>query len=145
MDTVAAKPSPHGTGKSRHIVFVCLHGSAKSLIAAEYLNRKAAEAGLDLRASSAGKEPDPGIPPHVVEGLRERGFDVAGRIPVSAKDAGLATAHRVIAFGCGLDGIPTHGAPEQWADCPAVSEGFEPAWRHITLKVDQLLSLEPKP
>jgi arsenate reductase (thioredoxin) len=83
------------------IAFVCLHGSAKSLIAAEYLNRLAAQRGLA---------------------------------------ANLAAAHRVIAFGCELRAGPLHSPPvEQWADCPAVSEGFEPAWRYITTRIDRIL------
>ena len=41
----------------KHIAFVCLHGSAKSLMAAEYLNRRAIERGLALEASSADASP----------------------------------------------------------------------------------------
>ena len=36
------------------VVFVCRHGSAKSLVAAEYLQRLAERQGLDLRATAAG-------------------------------------------------------------------------------------------
>jgi len=43
----------------KKIAFVCLHGSAKSLIAAEYMNRVAqARAGLALTATTSGPEPD---------------------------------------------------------------------------------------
>ena len=126
------------------IAFVCLHGSAKSLIAAEYLNRKAAQRGLALRATAAGLEPDPAIPSHVVRGLAEQGFDVAHRVPAAASAANLATAHRVIAFGCPLpDDARSAQAVEQWADCPAVSEGFEPAWRYITTRIDRILEATP--
>ena len=38
------------------IAFVCLHGSAKSLIAAEYFNRVAIERKLPLRAPSKPEE-----------------------------------------------------------------------------------------
>jgi protein-tyrosine-phosphatase len=38
------------------VAFVCLHGSAKSLIAAEYLNRVAIERKLPLRATTSGPE-----------------------------------------------------------------------------------------
>ncbi|WP_189043981.1 hypothetical protein [Aliidongia dinghuensis] len=46
---------------ARKIAFVCLHGSAKSLIAAEYLNRAARERGLPLTATTAGPEPDAAV------------------------------------------------------------------------------------
>jgi len=65
----------------RKVLFVCLHGSAKSLIAAEYFNRLAAARGLGVRATSAGTEPDAEIPPRVAQGLRADGIDVEGRRP----------------------------------------------------------------
>ena len=58
------------------VLFVCLHGSPKSLIAAEYFNRLAAARGLGARAVSAGTEPDDVIPPRVVQGLRADGIDL---------------------------------------------------------------------
>jgi len=129
--------------KPKHIAFVCLHGSAKSLMAAEYLNRRAAEAGVALRADSAGIEPDPEVPPHVVAGLRGKGTDVAGRVPNEATAGHLARADRVIAFGCDLgDRVKGAQAVEQWADCPAVSDGFEPAWRYIPRRVDAIVEAE---
>lgn len=41
-----------------NIAFVCLHGSAKSLIAAEFCKRLAAERGTTLQATTSGPEPD---------------------------------------------------------------------------------------
>lgn len=121
------------------IAFVCLHGSAKSFIAAEVLNRTAAARGLALRAASLGVEPDAELPPHVVAGLREKGYDVAGRVPVAATAAALAAYPRVIAFGCDAGPLVPGKTVEQWAECPAVSDGFEPAWAWITARVEALL------
>lgn len=122
------------------VAFVCLHGSAKSVIAAEYLNRRAVERGLALRATAAGLEPDATIPSYVTQGLQAHGIDVSKRLPVAVTPAGLAPASRVIAFGCEIgDARPPSAPVEQWSDCPAVSEGFEPAWRYITARVDRLL------
>jgi arsenate reductase len=61
---------------SQKVAFVCLHGSAKSLIAAEYFNHLAAERNLPLRAITSGPEPDNKVPENVVAGLKSRGFDV---------------------------------------------------------------------
>jgi hypothetical protein len=54
---------------ARTVVFVCLHGAAKSVIAGAYLNRLARERGLDIHATAAGIEPEPEIPLHVRDGL----------------------------------------------------------------------------
>jgi protein-tyrosine-phosphatase len=65
---------------SQKVAFVCLHGSAKSLIAAEYFNRIAIEKNLPLRATTSGSEPDNEVPENVVAGLKRRGIDV-GQVP----------------------------------------------------------------
>jgi protein-tyrosine-phosphatase len=54
------------------VLFVCLHGSAKSLIALELFRRLAKERGVDVQADWAGIEPDAAIPPRVVQGLWAR-------------------------------------------------------------------------
>jgi hypothetical protein len=58
-----------------NVFFVCLHGSAKSVIAAEQLRRLAAARGVSIAVHSAGLEPDDAIPPRVVQGLLEEGID----------------------------------------------------------------------
>jgi len=57
---------------SQKVAFVCLHDSAKSLIAAEYFNRIAIERNLQLRANTSGPEPDNEVPENVVAGLKSR-------------------------------------------------------------------------
>ena len=122
------------------VAFVCLHGSAKSVLAAEYLNHSARERGLHVSATASGREPDAEIPAKVVEGLRARGFDVRGRKPVAASPEGFAGADVVVSFGCDLDGmVPAERTIELWSACPAVSDDFEAAWRFITQRVDRLL------
>ena len=114
---------------SRKIAFVCLHGSAKSLIAAEYLNRRARERRLDLHATTSGPEPDAEVPPNVIAGLLGREIDARGRQPQRLSAAGLADAVHVVSFGCDLDGLsPAATTIERWDDCPAVSEDFDIAW-----------------
>lgn len=48
------------------VLFVCLHGSAKSVIAAAYFERLVVQRGVDVRAMSAGVEPDAEIPSGVM-------------------------------------------------------------------------------
>ncbi|HXQ66531.1 MAG TPA: hypothetical protein VN980_08165 [Alphaproteobacteria bacterium] len=124
----------------RTVAFVCLHGSAKSLIAAEYLNRAARERKLDLLATTSGPEPDPEVPPNVLDGLALRGIDARARVPVSVTAAALARADHIVSFGCDLRGLaPAERAVERWDDCPAVSDDFDIAWSYISARVERLL------
>src|SRR5262245_22103100 len=100
-----------------NVLFVCLHGSAKSLIASEYLRRLAAERGVTVETAGAGTEPDSEIPPHVVQGLLADGIDVRGRRPRGVTRADLAGASRVVTFACNLgDLVPRGLAVERWDD-----------------------------
>jgi protein-tyrosine-phosphatase len=130
------------TQPSTRVAFVCLHGSAKSVLASEYLNRIAGERGLDFRATASGREPDDAIPANVVEGLARKGFDVRGRKPLAATAQRFEEADVVVSFGCDLDGlVPTARTIELWSACPAVSDDFDAAWRFITSRVDRLLDV----
>ena len=126
--------------KTHRIAFVCLHGSAKSLIAAEYCRRLAAERGLVVEATSSGPEPDRQIPSEVVAGLLADGIDVRGKQPKCVTRQELARASRIVSFGCALDGLAPRGiAIERWHDCPAVSDGYEVARNFIVARVRALI------
>src|SRR5215831_8594952 len=87
------------------VLFVCLHGAAKSVVAAEYLRR----------------------PAHVVRSLATDGFDVTGRTPQRLTDAALVNADVVISLGCSLETGSPSPRVISWNDIPAVSDGYEPA------------------
>jgi len=106
------------------VLFVCLHGSAKSIIASQYFRRFAAERGLAAHSAAAGTEPDAAIPPAVVEGLRRDGIDVRGIRPSPVRPADLERASKVVAFACDVGELPPGSALERWDDVPAVSEDF---------------------
>lgn len=122
------------------VLFVCLHGSAKSLIAAEYFNRLAAARGVGARATSAGTEPDDVIPPRVAQGLRADGIDVEGRRPRRPTPADVENATAVVTFGCDLGELASRASRiERWDDVPAVSEDFTRARDAIVARVTGLL------
>jgi arsenate reductase (thioredoxin) len=124
----------------RSVLFVCLHGSAKSLIAAEHFNRLAAARGTKAQATSAGTEPDETIPPRVVQGLRDDGIDVEGRRPRRPTAADVDGAAVVVTFGCDLGELESPGRRiERWDDVPAVSENFQRARDAIVARVTTLL------
>jgi len=122
------------------VAFVCLHGSAKSLIAAEYLNRLAREKSLPLRATTAGPEPDPEVPANVVEGMKARGIDVHAYRPTLIAADQLTDADLIVSFACDAGRKLAPGKREErWDDCPAVSEDFDVAWNFITSRVETLV------
>ena len=125
----------------RTVAFVCLHGSAKSLIAAEHLNKLARARGVALAATTSGPEPDAEVPPHVLEGLLKHGVDASRRVPEKVSAKALAQASHIVSFGCELNGLGLVGEDakiERWDDCPAVIDDFEIAYAFITKRVEQL-------
>jgi arsenate reductase len=122
------------------VAFVCPHGSAKSLIAAEYFNRWARDSGCALAATTSGPEPDPDVPSNVIEGLLNHAIDVRGYHPTMITAIGLADADCIVSFACDAGMRLAPGKPvERWDACPPVSDDFETAWRFITGHVEQLI------
>jgi arsenate reductase (thioredoxin) len=121
------------------VLFVCLHGSAKSVIASEYFRRFAVDRGVAADAAAAGTEPDADIPPGVVDGLRRDGIDVGSLRPRPVMRADLERASLVVAFGCRLDDPPPGLAIERWDGVPAVSENFGRARDAIAARVRTLV------
>jgi arsenate reductase (thioredoxin) len=112
------------------VAFVCLHGSAKSLIAAEYLSRLARERGLEFTATTSGPEPDAEVPSNVIEGLLRYGIDARHRVPERVSGPALARARHIVSFGCDLKGLVGEDRTiERWDDCPAVIDDFDIAWK----------------
>lgn len=125
---------------SQTIVFVCLHGAAKSVIAAAYWNRLASEQAVEIRATAAGMEPEPELPPSVRDGLREDGLDVGDLRPRRVTRDELISAAEVVSFGCDLNEVAPPGRRvERWDDVPAVSDGFREARDAIVARVRRLL------
>lgn len=128
-------------GTPRNVVFVCDHGSGKSLIAAEHFRRLAAGRGLDVDATSLGIEPDAEVPPRVVKGLLEDCIDVRGYRPRRLTGEALATASYVVSFGCDLGALAPPGLRvERWDDAPAVREDFRAARDLIVARLPRLLA-----
>jgi arsenate reductase (thioredoxin) len=122
------------------VLFVCLHGSAKSIIASQYFRRLAAERGVAADTDAAGTEPDAEIPRGVVRGLRGDGMDVSALRPRRVARVDLERAARVVAFGCDpTDLAPAGAAVERWDDIPAVSEDYGRARDAIAARVRALV------
>jgi arsenate reductase (thioredoxin) len=123
------------------VVFVCQHGNVKSLIAAEWFNRLAAERGVSMRAVSRGLTPENPVPPPIAEALRRDGLDVAGFQARALAPADLAPARRVVLIGVEapswLDRRP--GLVEAWDGIPAASESYAASRDALRARIAALL------
>jgi len=126
------------------IVFVCEHGAAKSVIAAAYFNKLAAERGLTQRAVYRGASPQAELSAATLKGLRDDGLTTvptAKPAAISGDDVDGAT--HIFAIGCSL---PTRaassGKAENWTDVPEVSDGYaasrDAIKRHVERLIDEL-------
>jgi protein-tyrosine-phosphatase len=120
------------------VLFVCLHGAAKSVIAAAHFRRLAAARGLAVGAVAAGTEPDPQLAPGAVKGLAGDGLSPAPARPRPVTLYDLDAAVRIVGFGCPV--VPARSQTvDQW-DVPAVSDGYEAARDRIVANVERLVA-----
>ena len=127
----APEPKP-----ARTVLFVCEHGSAKSVVAAAHFNRIAADRGLPFRAISRGTEPDPEMAPATVGGLRGDGLKPDAPVPTKLKQADLAV--RVVTF-CDLPPELQVAIPiERW-DVPPVSTEYAQSREAMLAHIEKLL------
>ena len=61
-----------------HVLILCTHNSARSVLSEGTLNHWAKKLGKDVQAHSAGSAPSGRINPFAVEALQNAGVDVAG-------------------------------------------------------------------
>jgi arsenate reductase (thioredoxin) len=121
------------------VVFVCEHGSAKSVVAAAHFNNLARERNLKVRAISRGTNPDEEIAPKAAEGLKADGLAAGPEKPKRLSKADVAKAVRVIAF-CQLPRAYSKTAfVEQWNDVPPLSEDYNKAREAIAEHIRRLL------
>jgi arsenate reductase (thioredoxin) len=124
------------------VVFVCEHGSAKSLIAREWFDRLARERGLPVRGVSLGVVPDAAVPAPIAEALGKDGFDVRAFVPSRADAAALEGASLVVAIGLERPGalpVPPDGAVEVWEGIPPTSPRYEATRDALRQRIEALL------
>ena len=120
------------------VLFVCLHGAAKSVVGAAHFRRLATERGLAIDAATAGTEPDAELAPAAVKGLAADGLTATPGRPRPVTLFDLESAARVVSFGC--DVAPARGRQvDQW-DVPAVSDGYPAARARIVTNLERLVA-----
>jgi len=127
------------------VVFVCEHGSAKSVVAAAHFNKLARKKNLKIRAVSRATNPDEEIPANVANGLKADGLTAGEPKPKKLSQSDLAKAARVVTF-CELpEDYSPNGAVEDWSDVPPISENYGKSRDEIVIRLKRLLDdLKPK-
>ena len=139
-----AQARPKTAPDSQTVVFVCEHGTVKSVVALAWFRQLAGERHLDIRAISRGTAPDSGVPARVREGLRLDGLTLGPFTPARFTLADLASAITVISFDQPTVAEMVGGRvpSARWDGLPAVSEDYRIARdsiRHrVALLVDSL-------
>jgi len=143
---LAAQDSPGAKNATYRpkIVFVCEHGSSKSVVAAAFCRRLAKQRGLDVEVVSRGTAPEPAVPAGVRSGLKSDGIDVGEFKPTGVSAADLRDAAKVISFGPDLSAF-TKGSVEDWSATPAVSDDYKAARNYIVKQLEMLLDQLSKP
>ena len=123
------------------VVFVCEHGSVKSLMAAQWFNRLAQERGLGLRAVSRGLTPDAVVPAPVAEHLAGHGFALGGFTPTALAASDLGRALRVVSLGADTASVvaPGDARLERWDDIPPSAGRYDRTSEEIRVRVRTLL------
>jgi hypothetical protein len=121
------------------VVFVCEHGSVKSLVASVF-NRRAEERGLPYRAVAMGVAPDAAVPAPVRDGLRVDGFDVADFVPQAFEASAADHAALVVSFDQDVTKMLGGRVPHlKWDDLPGVLADYSRGRDAIVRRVDALL------
>jgi protein-tyrosine-phosphatase len=126
---------------SKPVVFVCEHGSVKSLIAASLFDRTAGKRGLPFRAIARGVNPEAHVPPAIVAAMRADGFEVENFRPQGLQPRDIAGAAEVVAIGVDLTTQADEAqAPIQsWNDVPPASVDYAAARAALQQHIDALL------
>ena len=139
---LGAQPTtrPAKSDSSARVVFVCEHGTVKSLVAVEYFNRLARARGLHAVAISRGTKPDTTIPSPVRMGLETDGFDVSAFHPQRFTRADVTPGILVVALDADVESVAGNTtAITRWDGLPSVMADYAGARNAIVARVRQLV------
>jgi protein-tyrosine-phosphatase len=121
-------------------VFVCEHGSVKSLVAMEHFNRRARERGLPYQAVARGMAPDRAVPEAVRAGLRRDGFEASDFVPQLLTASDVDHAVLVVSFDQDIRNLVVGKARHlAWDDLPGVLTDYPRGRAAIATRVNSLL------
>jgi hypothetical protein len=126
---------------SQTVVFVCEHGTVKSVVALAYFRQLAQQRQLPIRAISRGTAPDSAVPGPIRDGLRLDGLSLGPFTPTLFTAADLTNAMAVVSFDQPAVAKTVNGRVPlgRWDGLPAVSENYAIARDSIRARVAALV------
>lgn len=138
--SLAQMPQVASTNDPYRVVFVCEHGSVKSLIAMLYFNQHVQLRGLHYSAVARGTSPEAAVPAPVQRGLRAAGFDVGHYVPQAFNTADVDRASLVVSFDQDTTKVVAGRVQElRWDNLPAVLADYTLGRDEILKRVDALI------
>jgi arsenate reductase len=121
------------------IVFVCEHGTAKSVLAMAWFERLSRERNLPYRAVSRGTAPDSAFPRLMRNALRRDGIDIGRFVPT--RFTGSETSVLVVSFDQPVVAALVAGRVPTiaWDNLPSVSASYPVARDSIRSRVAALV------
>lgn len=137
LDIVAQK----GTGPStKSVLFVCEHGTARSLLAKVLFEEYAVKVGLNMTAVSRGTQADSIMPPWMLKGLDNDHVVLGSWRPQTLQSSDVANASFVVSFDLPTAAIVGVTVPRvQWDSLPSVSRDYAIGRDAIKLRVHHLV------
>jgi arsenate reductase len=134
--------SPVGAAE-KTVVFVCEHGSSRSLLAASLFNRMAEERGLSVRALSRAaseKTTDQKVPAPLAKQMAADGFQVEDFKPAALTPSEASTAAKIVTLQFNESLEAAKEAPvERWSDIGSPSREYDKTKGTISSHIGALL------
>ena len=122
------------------VLFVCEHGTVRSLLAKVLFDAYATEVGLRMHAVSRGTRADSVVPPWMLYGLAADHVALGAWHPQTLLPNDLANASYVVSFDIPSSATAAARAPRaQWDSLPSVSRDYPMGRDAIKARVRQLV------
>ena len=135
--TTADAQRPSTARDAQTIVFVCEHGTVKSVLAMAWFQKMAQSQHLPYKAVSRGTAPETAVPRMIRDSLRRDGITLGPFTPTKFSMQDVLAATMVVSFDQPVVAeivagrVPTAA----WNDIPAVSQNYDAARDAIKLRV----------
>ena len=120
----------------RTVLFVCDHGTVRSLLAKVLFDEYAEQVGLHVRAVARGTQADSSVPAWMQQGLVSDHVALGPWRPQTLRPTDLSDALHVFSFD-----VPSgaRGSREQWNGLPSVSKDYARGRDAIKVRVHALV------
>ena len=105
------------TDEQLRFAFVCVQNAGRSQMSAAFAERERDQRGLgeDVEIITGGTHPADHVHDEVVDTMRERGIDLAGRQPREVSTAALERCDVVVTMGCSTLDLDADVEVRDWA------------------------------